>query len=307
MIKIDNEKNSKKLMKYSCQLCDFISSNKNDFRRHLSTDKHKIITNDNEKTQKTQKYECLCGKTYKYASGLSIHKKKCDYKSQDMVQTLTVQDKNKSNDEIATLKEMLYEVVNQNKELQKTIHEMIPKIGNTNNTNNTNNNINIKIDNLTLLNDKCRDAISITDFIGSINVGVKDLLFTSEKGLANGVSNLFIEQLNNLPLVKRPIWCSDKKRKKLFIKEDEWFEDTGQEKTKVAIKNLTVKQMKNINKYKEENPDWFSNDKKKDKFLEIVRESTKELDQDKQMSIISNLLDTIHLSTDCKEELQNKE
>jgi hypothetical protein len=179
---------------------------------------------------------------------------------------------------------------------------MIPKIGNTNNNSN---NINIKIDNITLLNDKCKDAISMSEFINSIDIGVKQLLFTSQKGLANGISNLFIEQLNNLPLVKRPIWCSDKKRKKIFIKEDEWSEDTNQIKTKQAIKNLTVKQTKNINKYTNENPDWMQHDKKKDKYIEIVKEATSEMDENKQTTIINSLLDTIHLTSDYRESIQN--
>ena len=311
---------------YSCMNCDYNTCNKFDYAKHLTTDKHKKLVNNDQNThnddQKTAKiansskpHVCECGKSYKYKQGLHTHRKTCNHEfKQQSVDIIKCDDnevtKNNNNSNV-NYEKIILDLITQNKELQntiveqnKTIKEIIPKIGNNNNSNN---NINIKIDNLTLLNDKCKDALSITDFIGLIDIGIKDLLFTSKKGLTNGVSNLFIEQLNNLPLVKRPIWCSDKKRKKLFIKEDEWSEDTNQKKTKEAIKNLTVKQVKNINKYKDENPDWMTDDKKKDRFLEIVKETTSELDEDKQMSIISNLLDTIHLSTDCKEELQNKE
>lgn len=301
MITIDNEKNSKKLVNYICEKCDFSSCNKNDYRRHLLTDKHKIITNDNEKTQKTQKFDCLCGKTYKYASGLSVHKKKCNSNNSQIVEPSIVQEKNNSNEEIATLKEMLFEVVNQNKELQKTIHEMIPKIGNNNTNNNTNN---IYINNLTLLNNNCKDAISINEFIDSIQIEMKDLLYTSDKGLTNGITNIFLENYNKLPIQMRPLWCGDKKRKKLYIKDEKWEEDKGNQKTKEAIKSLTVKQVKNTSKYTKENPDWMQHDKKKERFVNLVKQTTLELDDDKQCNIINNLLDNVHLSEDTREELQ---
>ena len=266
--------------------------------------------NTDEKSQKIPKlFTCECGKMYKHSQSLFNHRKKC----QNIVNPNTDEDFNIKNEiiqktnseEKINYEKIILDLITQNKELQKTINDIIPKIGNNNNTNNSNNNINIKIDNITLLNDKCKDALSISDFIESIEIEVKDLMFTSQKGLTNGVSNLFIEQLNNLPLLKRPIWCVDKKRKKLLIKEDAWSEDTNQKKTKEAIKTLTVKQAKNINKYKNENPDWFNNDKKKEKFIEIVKEATTELDEIKQSNIINNLLETIHLTNDHKETLQN--
>ena len=307
MITDNNQKICKNLVKYCCEYCNYITSDKRDYNKHLLTRKHKLIINNNGKSVKICKeYICSCGKVYKYASGLSLHKKKC----------IIIFDENndiKNNaaeiivDDNKDYKNMFLEMMNQNKELHNIIKELIPKVG-TNHINNTNtntNNINIKIDNITLLNDKCKDALSISDFIESIEIEVKDLMFTSQKGLTNGVSNLFIEQLNNLPLLKRPIWCVDKKRKKLLIKEDAWSEDTNQKKTKEAIKTLTVKQAKNINKYKNENPDWFNNDKKKEKFIEIVKEATTELDEIKQSNIINNLLETIHLTNDHKETLQN--
>jgi hypothetical protein len=290
--------------KYSCIFCDYNTNNKKDFNKHLQTYKHIILMNTDDKSPKIPKgYNCHCGKSYKHSQSLFNHRKKCQFIKQtkpDEEITIEIsQSETQTHDKI-NYEKIILELITQNKELQKTINDIIPKIGNTT----SNSNINIKIDNLTLLNDKCRDAISITEFIESITVNVKDLVFTSQKGLTNGVSNLFIEQLNNLPLVKRPIWCADKKRKKILIKEEEWSEDKNQEKTKKAIKDLTVKQTKNINKYKDDNPDWMTNDKKKEKFIGIVKEATNELDEEKQLSIINNLLDTIHLTSDCKNTLQ---
>jgi len=297
---------------YSCISCDYTTLNNYDYKKHLSTDKHKRLLNAIDKSQENPKlYACNCGKEYKHYSSMFKHKKKCnnvpadkDEKSaeESIVQISNKLDKDDKDDkDDKSYKEMFFEVMNQNKELQTIIKQMIPKIGNNNgNISIVNNTVN----NLTLLNDKCKDAISMNEFINSIDIDVKDLMYTAKKGLPSGISHILVEHLNNLPLVKRPIWCSDKKRKKLFIKEDEWSEDTNQEKTKEAIKNLSVKQTKNINKYTKENPDWMQDDKKKDVYISIVKNATDQI-TDKSDKIIDSLIDVIHLTSDCRESLQN--
>jgi hypothetical protein len=305
-----DKKNPKKPIEFHCEMCDFTSCNKKDYNRHLSTDKHKILTDVDKKTQENPKtFICDCGKVYKYRQSLSVHRKKCIPQTTEIIEETSIV---KTSNEL-NYKEMFLELMHQNKEimiqnnkLQNTISELIPKVGNTTTTN-SHNNINIKIDVLSLLNDKCKDALSINEFIELIQIGVKDLLYTSENGLTNGVSNLFLEQLNSLPAVKRPIWCSDKKRKKIFIKDDEWEEDMNNKKTKEAIKNISAKQAKNMNKYTKENPDWMSNERKKEKYIEIVKESTSDLDENKQINIINSLLNNIHLTNEQKEDLQNND
>ena len=200
-------------------------------------------------------------------------------------------------------KTMFLDMMKQNKELQNTICEMIPKMGNTvNTTNNTNNinNINVTV----FLNDKCKDAISMTDFIKTIDISLDDLYVTKNKGLIGGISNIFVNQLNKLPLVQRPIWCSDKKRKRLFIKEDTWTEDTDNIKTAQAIKSVSVLQTKNINKYTKEKPNWIKNDKEKDDYIYIVKTTTDTV-EDKTNPIIDKMIDVIHLTTDKREKLIN--
>ena len=285
--------------KHVCENCDYFTSNIYDYKKHLSTDKHIRLTNTIEKSQEIAKiYKCDCGKEYKHNSSLFNHRKKCN-----MASTELTEPKEEITEKKVDYEKIILELINENKEMRKTISELIPKVGNNNNNNN--NNINIKIDILTLLNDKCKDAITITEFIESIQIGVKDLLYTSENGLANGVSNLFLEQLNTLPLVKRPIWCSDKKRKKMFIKEDKWSEDLNNKKTKEAIKSISVKQAKNINKYTKEHPDWMKNEILKEKYIEIVKETTTDFEDDKQVTVMNSLLNNIHLTNESKEEIQS--
>ena len=314
----DDPETKKNTNKYNCKKCYFITCKKTDYTRHLETQKHKNNKNDdllmtdddfkNEKNEKNEKiYYCQCGKKYKYKQGIHVHRKKCNFKN-------SLTDINENNQETAltteikeesdiSYKTMFLDMMKQNKELQNTICEMIPKMGNTvNTTNNTNNinNINVTV----FLNDKCKDAISMTDFIKTIDISLDDLYVTKNKGLIGGISNIFVNQLNKLPLVQRPIWCSDKKRKRLFIKEDTWTEDTDNIKTAQAIKSVSVLQTKNINKYTKEKPNWIKNDKEKDEYIYIVKTTTDTV-EDKTNPIIDKMIDVIHLTTDKREKLIN--
>ena len=318
MMTDDDPETKKNTNKYNCKKCYFITCKKTDYTRHLETQKHKNNKNDdllmtdddfkNEKNEKNEKiYYCQCGKKYKYKQGIHVHRKKCNFKN-------SLTDINENNQETALItaikeesdisyKTMFLDMMKQNKELQNTICEMIPKMGNTvNTTNNTNNinNINVTV----FLNDKCKDAISMTDFIKTIDISLDDLYVTKNKGLIGGISNIFVNQLNKLPLVQRPIWCSDKKRKRLFIKEDTWTEDTDNIKTAQAIKSVSVLQTKNINKYTKEKPNWIKNDKEKDEYIYIVKTTTDTV-EDKTNPIIDKMIDVIHLTTDKREKLIN--
>lgn len=298
-----------------CDLCDFSSSSKKDFRRHLATQKHKknvnsyqIVTDSYQKTQKTPRpFQCDCGKSYAHKQNLYSHRKKCKYEAPE---------ENSDNDELISIenmgeldyKKMFLEMMQQNKELQNTICELIPKVGNNavvntntvvNNTNNVNNNINISV----FLNNNCKEAYSLNDFVKQIEVNVSDLIFTSKKGLITGLSNIIIQSINQLPLVKRPFWCVDKKRKTMYIKgDDEWSEDKGSEKTKEAIKSIGVIQAKSTNKYAKTNPDWMDSDKKKDIYIDIIKETTSDL-VPKVDKILNTLIDSVHLSKETKENI----
>ena len=303
----------KNAYKYECNSCDFKSGNKCDYIRHLSTRKHVIRTNENKLEQENaphNKYLICnnCGKTYKARSGLWNHQKKCHSKK-------LINEAESSDSEI-DYKEMFLEMLTQNKELQNTIIEqnkvfqntiveIIPKVGNnTSNSHNTNtSNINIVMNNINFLNEKCKDALTLKDFIKSIVIEVKDLEFTGKKGFVEGVSNLFLENYIKLPIQMRPIWCGDKKRKKIYIKEDEWQEDKEQKKTKEAIKDLSVKQAQDTNKYAKKYPGWMSDDKKKDTYIGIISQTTSDINE-KMDKIVSNIVDKTHLSDDSKDELK---
>lgn len=302
-----SQKIPKNPKEFSCDFCQYNTVNKKDYSKHILTRKHQFRTNENnlehKNPQKSQLFECdNCGKTYKAKSGMWNHKKKCQNNNSQIVE--------KNNDNQTTINnDIVLELIKDNREMKqiimdqnKTIQELIPKIGNTNNSNN-NNNINIVMNNINFLNDKCKNALSLTDFINSIAVEVEDLEFTGKKGLIEGLSKLFLENYNKLPIEMRPLWCGDKKRKKLYIKEEAWLEDTGNQKTKSAIKDLSVKQAKNTNKFSKKYPNWMADDKKKDTYLGIINQTTTDVD-DKVEKIISTLADQTHLTNETKDGLQ---
>jgi hypothetical protein len=257
-------------------------------------------------------YECdKCCKKYLHQPSLFRHKKTCNIKEKQIIN-------NEDNEEEINYKEMFSILINQlteqsaqnkeiqntfieqNKELQNTIKELIPKIGN-NNTSNTNSNNNVSIQ--VFLNNTCKDAMSITDFIDTIQVSIADLLFTKEHGLVKGISNLFLSNLERIPMIQRPLWCSDKKRKRMFIKDEEqWMEDMNREKTNNMVNTISKIQTKNINKYVSDKPNWMDNDRIKDTYIHIVKAVTDTMDN-KIDKIIETISEKIHLTEGTREKL----
>jgi hypothetical protein len=301
----------KKSISYECLKCDYLTSKKCNYKNHLATQKHYNAINDTKKKQKeATKHLCdKCSKEYIYQSGLYRHKKMCKIREEQIINNYEKDDNINYKEMFLILINQLTEQSAQNKELHNTIieqnntiKEIIPKIGNNNNNNNTNitNNVSIQV----FLNDTCKDAMSLTDFINTIQVSVSDLLFTKENGLVKGISNLFLSNLERLPMIQRPLWCSDKKRKRMFIKQDKWIEDMEREKTNNLVNTISKIQTKNINKYIADKPNWITNDKLKDNYIHIVNACTDTMDN-KIDKIVDNIVDKIHLTEDKREKMSN--
>jgi hypothetical protein len=251
-----------------CKKCDYNTSRRSQWVRHLSTAKHQMDNMDNKKVPEhnMMSFECLCGKKYKYQSGLCKHKKYCITpentnhnfitQTQDVIQTL-IQENKDIKSLLLTQTNKLMEVAIQNKVI--TNHT----------TNNTTNNFNLQV----FLNVTCKDAINISDFVDSLKVEIKDLEETGRLGYVDGISNIFINGLNNLDINKRPIHCSDLKRETFYIKDkDIWEKETVEkEKLKYVIRSIGSKNIKQIPNWQKENPDCFDfYSKKNDQYLKIV-------------------------------------
>jgi hypothetical protein len=259
---------TKKPNKYTCDKCMFNTSNKRDYNRHLNTAKHKMGSNGVKWCQEQKVFNCDCGKTYKYRQGYYRHKKLCNANT-DIKNTIVkpdiqenLEDKPSMIDIITQNREIMDVLIAQNKEQaaiikeqSDTIRELIPKIGNNNTTTNNNNNqFNLQV----FLNEDCKDAINFSEFIENMKVSFEDLEHQAEVGYINGVSKLFIENLRDLGTHKRPIHCTDKKRKTLYIKENnEWDKEGSQDTLKKGIREVSRKGFECLMKEKQENQEEY--------------------------------------------------
>ena len=211
------EKKLRKVAKsYYCELCDYSCSRKSSFDKHLSTRKHKMVVNGSESCKNEKKYLCECGKSYSHDSGYYRHKKTC---------TFIIEEKETNNGVNTVNKDdLMMKMMDMMSEQQKQIMEIIPKIGNT--TNNTNCHNTNKFNMNIFLNEQCKDAIPLLDFINNLKLTVDDLDNTGKEGLVKGITDIITKGLNKLDITKRPIHCSDIKRETLYIKDDDkWVKD----------------------------------------------------------------------------------
>jgi hypothetical protein len=261
----------KEFMKYECKKCNYICSRKGDFKKHIETKKHNL-EKYNKIQQKTLNLSCECGKIYKHRASLYNHKKICksiygNENIQEKPQNQCVEkpiDKGESN--MVITKEMFMAVLEKNNELIQTINEIAPKIGNTTN-HTTNNKFNLNV----FLNEQCKDAMNLTDFIESLSICVNDLDYTKTNGYVKGVSNVFIKGLENLDTYARPVHCSDIKRKTMYIKEDEqWDKDKDNEKIKEAIQKVSSKHLDSLKEWESKNKNWRSSKEKSQEYMNYV-------------------------------------
>jgi len=282
---------------FLCSTCDFICFKLSEWKRHINTKKHSYRHNgnpDNEmEIKKNAEYNCTCGKKYNSNSGLWKHKKSC--KQQNYDDTFTTMDQLPKDFKITP--QMFYHLLKQNNELQTNLIAIAKDKGPTNIINCVNNNNN-KTFNLQLyLNETCKDALNITDFVNQIQLTINDLEETGKLGYAEGISRVFLKNLNGMDSTSRPIHCSDSKRETLYIKDaDEWHkeEETKPLLTK-AIKQVANKNIKQITEWQKLHPEYNNPESKQnDKYMQIVLNSmsgsTKEEADKNYEKIIKNVI-----------------
>jgi hypothetical protein len=297
MDKIGNNKMPKNAI-FICNICDFKCCKKSNYEIHLNTNKHKSRNDGNKmekmETKKNAEYTCNCGKTYTTNSGLWKHKKMCNGINKSEFEEPDV-----NQDDFKITSKMFYDLLKQNNELQKSLIEMSKERGPIfNNHHNNNNNCNNKTFNLQVyLNETCKDAINLTDFVDSIKIQIKDLERVGEKGYTEGISDIFINNLQQLDTHSRPIHCSDSKRETLYIKDDNQWTKDDEDKTTLtkAIKQVANKNIKQISEWQKLHPKYSDPDSKQnDKYMKIVLNSmsgsTKEESNKNYEKIIKNVI-----------------
>jgi hypothetical protein len=276
-----NQKNTEKTPSFLCNICDFKCCRRAEYKRHIETIKHKMLTDANKKTPENEIiiFNCICGNTYNHKSSFSRHKRTCiqvntsietnepvlEIKETEMYKQMHEQIDSKTDKE---LKELVKDLIKQNSELVKTINEIVPKIGTTNNITNNNTNFNLNV----FLNEKCKDALNINDFIESLKITLEDLDFSNKNGMVRGISNLMIKGLKELDIHKRPIHCTDAKRDIIYIKDKEkWEKDENHSKIKNTITKVANKERNSLYLWVEKNPDWFDSEATQIEYLTMMR------------------------------------
>ena len=287
-------------LNFICEICDFNTCNKKDYTRHLQTQKHigncwqSLATSKNPKKPKKTQHHCSCGKSYKDTSGLWKHKNKgkCIENINNSYEDDNIN--NISND--ISDNKLIMLLLKQNTHLIEQTSELV-KNGIQNTTNNTHTNSHNKTFNLQFfLNETCKEALNIQDFVSSIQLSLEDLENTGRRGYIEGISNIILKKLNNLEQYKRPIHCSDSKREILYIKDNDEWKKEEEDNTLLtnAIKVIANKNIKQINEFKKAYPDCTSSDSKKNNlYLKIVSNSmngsTEEESNKNINKIISNV------------------
>jgi hypothetical protein len=269
---LDYKKAEKGGQIFICKECYYNTCELSKFNRHLLTDKHKRITSGlqlgGKKAEKAENIEneklnvCICGSSYKYRQGLWKHRKSC---------IKFIKSANENGNEETEKKEPILDtnllklVLDNTTENIKNImmevcKQMQPTMNNSNIISNmhSNNNNNNKTFNLQIfLNETCKDAMNLTDFINSIDLQLSDLESVGKLGFVNGISNILIKNLNAMDVTKRPVHCSDTKREVMYVKEDgKWEKDEeNNAKLRKAIKKLAFNNSKLLPVYRKKYPD----------------------------------------------------
>ena len=270
---------SKKII---CQICDYTTCRKSQYVRHIMTRKHAELskylqhTDDFSTKSSTKTYTCMCGKEYNHRQSLFSHKKKCTNNT-----TICVIEEKKgvTDDENINNSNLILELIKQNDEFKYLLLEQNNKLMDICENggavqNNTHINSHNKTFNLNMfLNEDCKDAMNLTDFVDSLQFQLSDLEKVGELGYVNGLSNFIIRNLKALDIHKRPVHCSDAKRETIFIKEADKWEKENDEKDKLhkAIKTIANKNIRLIPKWREKYPECAHSDSyKSDQYNNII-------------------------------------
>ena len=297
--------------RFRCISCDYSTSHKSHYDKHIATQKHISVTNTYNTLQKVPEsavnfYTCLCGKKYTHRQSLHTHKKTCKVIEKNSEETpksteenITIEISEKKPDNTQQMNEnFIIEFIKQNQEFQKQFLEAIKS--NIGTHTNSHNKFNLNV----FLNETCKDACNITDFVSGIKLGFKDFESFGSGGYVNSISNIFIRELQDLDVTKRPIHCSDLKREVIHVKDnDAWVKDEEKKHMKRAIKLIEHKNIKMV-------PDWLKANpkaddittKKHEEYMKILDNSMGEMkDEDNERNyekIIKNVSKKILIEKD---------
>ena len=321
---MDNKKCRKVPQKYRCKLCDYTTCHLSHWKKHIKTRKHKtreMTTNDNKMTTKSAEkcritFDCICGRSYANRSNLCRHRRSCkkvpklekdpsdieemrnklhelESKIFDENQIVTnTDDKSLISTCMQTMMTMMKKMEEKDElfaKQQQQMSELIPRVGNNNN-----NRININV----FLNENCKDAINMSDFLEGIKVQLQDLEYVKNNSLQDGISQIFVNELKQLDTCKRPIHCTDIKRETLYIKDnDDWSKEKPREKLQQGFRDVAHQYRKAIAEWEEKNPNWKNSEKLRDEYVSLVQKTYKDTMGKSENKIIKSIAKETQIDT----------
>ena len=311
--------------KFYCEHCDYGCSKKGDFNKHIKSIKHNAIRATPNATLNI--LICKCGKDYKHSSSFYRHKKSCTHNTYtneiqyDEIQNPVVDPTSeastvlrllKQNEEFKQLMAEQYNVMaerhNENVALQLKNQELNQQLINAlkdgngtviNNTTNTNNNhFNLNF----FLNDTCKDAMNITDFLGNLDVQIEEIEYIGNHGYVMGMTKMIMDRLKDMDITKRPIHCTDIKRETMYIKDkNEWSKDTDElTKLRKILNYITMKNYKTVPKWKTAHPDCEEMDTRDYNFCYKMMQLILGDVEDEQVKLDNKIIKTLAKGLFCK-------
>jgi hypothetical protein len=291
---------------YLCDLCNLSFSYRSHYDRHLASTGHKKL--ETVVDVHDVKNRCECGKRYKFASSLSFHRKTCakaqaqqqhqqqaqqhqqaQHQQQAQQMQLVVHDKTAPASELSEFKDMVMTMLQDNRNactaycavvdnMSAIIKDMIPRLGNGNVVTNTNNNTQFNLN--MFLNEDCKDAVKLSDFVKTLHITLQDLEYTKTKGIVEGVGSIIANNLRGMDIHKRPIHCTDAKRETMYVKGDEWIKDEGHAHLRRFIYLTSCYQTRVIQDWMNAHPGWEVRDAMHTEYQNICKELYKNIEHD---------------------------
>ena len=268
---------------YKCERCNYSTKYAQNFKRHINSSKHKkkVCAPIDE----TKKYVCECGKKYKFQSGLAKHKHKCKFINEQKEEKEKEEKEkleNQRDKEIQLLKAELADLkLQQEKDTQnaskllETVQQLAENtnkiVENAGAGNNYTDCYNQKMTINVFLNEECKNAMNLTDFVDQFKVSLEDLQYTRDNGFAQGITNIFTKQLKDMDPTTRPIHCSDSKRLQFYVKdENEWVKDSDGKQLDSTINKIKIKQANSLTEWELEHPDFIKDPKLTDEWCSMM-------------------------------------
>jgi hypothetical protein len=325
--------------KYECNPCMFYTNKYTDYSRHISTQKHKTLTacsdcnhvaecNTLVTIRITQTYKCkFCDKPYTARNSVWYHEKRCqencglvspspvagavgDNSAASTASTFNARAGPGASCELSlalqnkTKDEVIDRLLKDNAEMMKLLKEIVPRIGPTtmimNST--THNKFNINV----FLNEHCKDALNISDFVNSIKITMQDLKLTEERGIVESISNVLVQGLNDMDICKRPIHCTDLKRDILYVKENEqWERDETQEHLRKSVNSIAYKQIMSVENWKNSLPNLNCDDSLQLQYNSLLQKTLADPGEKDVKKIVKSVCKQVYIS-DTPPQIQNQ-